>query len=110
MRLIKAIMELVLGYKYRVVILKDRGVERYWVCSYIFEDTAAGDERLRRYVDGLEESVRVHTYYETVSFRSRRPYAGILLEELRARRKTETELKEMGKDLRRYANGSGDEG
>lgn len=85
MRLIKAILELLLGYKYRVVILKDRGVERYWVCSYIFEDTPEGNSRLASYIARLEDEVKAHVYYETVSFRSRNPYAGILL------------------DLRRYA-------
>jgi len=82
MRLIKAILELVLGYKYRVVILKDRGVERYWVCSYIFEDTEAGRLRLRKYLERLEDGVKAHVYWETVSFRSRQPYAGILVEAL----------------------------
>lgn len=85
MRLIKAILELLLGYKYRAVILKDRGVERYWVCSYIFEDTPEGNSRLEQYIARLEDEVKAHVYYETVSFRSRNPYAGILL------------------DLRRYA-------
>lgn len=80
MRLIKAIMEFVLGYKYRAVILKDRGVERYWVCSYIFEDTEAGNARLKKYLERLEGEVKAHVYYETVSFRSRRPYAGNLME------------------------------
>lgn len=74
MRLIKEILNFVLGYKYRAVILKDCGVERYWVCSYIFEDTPQGDARLRKYLEGLEESVRAHSYVETVSFRSRRKY------------------------------------
>lgn len=98
MRLINAILTLILGYKYRVVILKDRGVERYWVCSYIFEDTEAGKKRLKRYLDNLEDTVKAHTYHETVSFRSRKPYAGILLEELRQQKKKNSE------DLRRYAH------
>ena len=76
MRLVKEIMTLLLGYKYRAVILKDRGVERYWICSYIFEDTPEGDAKLKKYLNTLEETVTAHTYYETVTFRSRRWYAG----------------------------------
>lgn len=105
MRLINEILTLLLGYKYRVVILKDRGVERYWVCSYIFEDTPHGNARLKKYLDGLEESVKAHTYYETVSFRSRKPYAGILIEELREKQKLSSGMKDFGKELRRYADG-----
>lgn len=94
MELIKAILNFVLGYKYRVVILRDRGVERYWVCSYIFEDTAAGKARLKKYLASLDESVRAHVYHETVSFRSRQPYGGLLIKEMQQDGKNE---------LRRYA-------
>jgi hypothetical protein len=76
MRLVKEIMKLLLGYKYRAVILKDRGVERYWICSYIFEDTPEGNARLKKYLNTIEATVTAHTYYETVTFRSRRWYAG----------------------------------
>lgn len=76
MRLVKEIMKLLLGYKYRAVILKDRGVERYWLCSYIFEDTPEGNTKLRQYLNTLEATVTAHTYYETVTFRSRKWYAG----------------------------------
>lgn len=76
MRLVKEIMKLLLGYKYRAVILKDCGVERYWICSYIFEDTPDGNAKLKKYLNTLEATVTAHRYYETVTFRSRRWYAG----------------------------------
>ena len=57
MRLVKEIMKLLLGYKYRAVILKDRGVERYWICSYIFEDTPEGNARLKKYLNTIEVTV-----------------------------------------------------
>lgn len=93
MELIKAILTFVLGYKYRVVILKDRGVERYWVCSYIFEDTPSGNARLKKYLQALEEKVAAHVYCETVSFRSRQPYGSFLM----------TEMRQGEKELRKYA-------
>lgn len=96
MRLIKEILTLLLGYKYRVVILKDAGVERYWVCSYIFEDTPQGNARLKRYLERLrEKNVVAHEYWETVSFRSRKPYGEI--------------LEETQKELRRYAEDAEEE-
>lgn len=90
MRLIKEILALLLGYKYRAVILKDRGVERYWICSYIFEDTPEGDAKLKKYIEGLEAMVTAHTYCETVTFRSRRLYAGrVSMEKVRPMPRTD---------------------
>ena len=74
MRLINEILNLILGYKYKAVILKDRGVARYWLCSYIFEDTPKGHEKLKKYLNTLEESVTANTYVETITFRSRNEY------------------------------------
>lgn len=75
MRLIKEILNFILGYKYRAVVLKDCGMERYWLCSYIFEDTEEGNARLKKYLERLEENdVRAHKYITTVSFRSRRKF------------------------------------
>ena len=106
MKLIKEILNLLLGYKYRAVILKDRGVERYWICSYVFEDTPAGNARLKDYLDELERSVIAHTHYETVSFRSRREYGGILQEKISERnRRRNLALKYLRSDtekMRRY--------
>lgn len=106
MKLIKEILNLLLGYKYRAVILKDRGVERYWICSYVFEDTPAGNARLKDYLDELERSVIAHTHYETVSFRSRREYGGILQEKITERsRRRNMALKYLRDDtekMRRY--------
>lgn len=102
MRLIKEIMNLLLGYKYRAVILKDRGVERYWICSYIFEDTPGGNARLNKYLQKVEASVKAHVYWETITFRSRRPYGGILKECIAEQM---NELKAVRKDtenVRRY--------
>ena len=76
MRLIDEILNLLLGYKYRAVILKDCGVQRFWICSYIFEDTPAGRKRLKGYLSRLKEQVKAHEYVETVSFRSRHGYTG----------------------------------
>lgn len=76
MRLINEILNLLLGYKYRAVILKDCGVRRFWICSYIFEDTQAGRKRLERYLNTLKEQVAAHEYVETVTFRSRHGYNG----------------------------------
>lgn len=76
MRLINEILNLLLGYKYRAVILKDCGVQRYWICSYIFEDTPAGRKRQERYLNTLKWQVAAHEYVETVTFRSRHGYTG----------------------------------
>ena len=102
MKLIKEIMNLLFGYKYRAVILRDRGVERYWICSYIFEDTPVGNERLKSYLQRLEEDVRAHTYYETISFRSRNEYGGILLERERLKKTVLDNVKKGTADMRRY--------
>lgn len=106
MRLIKEILNLLLGYKYRAVVLKDRGVERYWICSYIFEDTPEGNARLKKYLENLEASVTAHAYYETVAFRSRREYGGILKQSIAEReRRRDLALKYLRKDaekMRRY--------
>ena len=106
MKLIKEILNLLLGYKYRAVILKDRGVERYWICSYVFEDTPAGNARLEKYLEDLERGVIAHTHYETVSFRSRREYGGILQEKIKERhRRRDMDLKYLRDDtenMRRY--------
>lgn len=113
MKLIKEILNLLLGYKYRAVILKDRGVERYWICSYVFEDTPAGNARLKDYLDELERSVIAHTHYETVSFRSRREYGGILQEKITERsRRRNLALKYLRSDtekMRRYTGSKGKE-
>lgn len=99
-------MNLLLGYKYRAVILKDKGVERYWICSYIFDDTPKGNARLEKYLEELERSVTAHTHYETVSFRSRREYGGILQEKIAERhRRRDMALKYLRGDtekMRRY--------
>lgn len=106
MKLIKEILNLLLGYKYRAVILKDCGVERYWICSYVFEDTPAGNARLEKYLEDLERGVIAHTHYETVSFRSRREYGGILQERIKERhRRRDMALKYLRDDtenMRRY--------
>lgn len=106
MKLIKEILNLLLGYKYRAVILKDRGVERYWICSYVFEDTPAGNARLEKYLKDLERGVIAHTHYETVSFRSRSEYGGILQEKIKERhRRRDMALKYLRDDtenMRRY--------
>ena len=102
MKLIKEIMNLLFGYKYRAVILKDRGVERYWICSYIFEDTPAGNVRLRNYLQKIEDSVMAHTYYETISFRSRNEYGGILTERENLERTVFDKLKKDSEEMRRY--------
>lgn len=91
MDLLNKILELLLGYKYKCVILKDRGVERYWVCSYIFECTPEGNRRLEEYLQRLENSVNAHTYYETITFRSRKCYT------------QRQEKNDILKDMRRYA-------
>ena len=113
MKLIKEILNLLLGYKYRAVILKDRGVERYWICSYVFEDTPAGNARLKDYLDEVERSVIAHTHYETVSFRSRREYGGILQEKISERnRRRNLALKYLRSDtekMRRYTGSKGKE-
>ena len=113
MKLIKEILNLLLGYKYRAVILKDRGVERYWICSYVFEDTPAGNARLKDYLDELERSVIAHTHYEPVSFRSRREYGGILQEKISERnRRRNLALKYLRSDtekMRRYTGSKGKE-
>lgn len=113
MKLIKEILNLLLGYKYRAVILKDCGVERYWICSYVFEDTPAGNARLKDYLDELERSVIAHTHYETVSFRSRREYGGILQEKITERsRRRNLALKYLRSDtekMRRYTGSKGKE-
>lgn len=109
MRLIKEILNLLLGYRYKAVVLKDRGVERYWICSYIFEDTPEGNERLGKYLRELEARVNVHTYYETVTFRSRHEYGGILKESIAERqRRRELALRYLRNDteeMRRYTDG-----
>lgn len=106
MKLIKEISNLLLGYKYRAVILRDRGVERYWIGSYVFDDTPVGNARLNQYLEELERSVTAHTYYETVSFRSRHEYGGILQEKIAERhRRRDIALKSLRDDaekMRRY--------
>lgn len=113
MRLVKEIMKLLFGYKYKAVILKDRGVERYWICSYVFDDTPVGNARLNQYLEELERSVTAHTYYETVSFRSRHEYGGILQEKIAERhRRRDIALKYLRDDtekMRRYAGSEGKE-
>lgn len=74
MRLIKAILEHLLGKRYFVIILKDAGSwpYRYWASSYVYPDDEAGREALRRQIDLIRNEVRAHEYWETISFRSRR--------------------------------------
>ena len=106
MRLIKEILNLVLGYRYKAVVLKDRGAERYWICSYIFDDTPEGNTRLEEYLLRLEAGVSAHTHYETVTFRSRREYGGILRQSIAERRKGQGvglgHLRRETEELRRY--------
>ena len=114
MKLIKEILNLLLGYKYRAVILKDRGVERYWICSYVFDDPPAVNAILEKYLEELERSVIAHTHYETVSFRSRREYGGILQEKIAERnRRRDIALEYLRDDtekMRRYTGSEGKEG
>lgn len=92
-------MTLLFGQKYRVVVLKRRAAQMFEVCSYIFEDTPQGNKRLRDYLERLEENT-TYKHYETVSFRSRHPYGGLVEAVASAQNVAET------RDyLRRYANG-----
>ena len=95
-----------MAWKDTGVILKDCGVERYWICSYVFEDTPAGNARLEKYLEDLERGDIAHTHYETVSFRSRREYGGILQEKIKERhRRRDMALKYLRDDtenMRRY--------
>ena len=103
MRLIREILNLLLGYRYRAVVLKDRGVERYWICSYIFDDTPAGNKALHEYINRLEADVRTFMFYEVISFRSRNEYAGILKQKINCMPALK-DVRSGTEDLRRYAD------
>ena len=70
-------MALLFGYKYRVVILKYCGVEKYGSNETIFADTPEGRMHLRDYLARLEFNVSFKKA-QVVSFRSRHMYAEIL--------------------------------
>lgn len=81
-QLINQILALILGYRYHAIILRDRGVERYWISSYIYADTPADLKQMKEKIQEIRDEVLAHTYVQTITFRSRREYGAILRQRL----------------------------
>lgn len=74
---IKKTLVRLLGYKYRIVILKSKGAEMYDLSSNFFEDTPQGNQRLEDFIVEFKSNSSL-VPYEIKSFRSRNNYKNIV--------------------------------